>query len=277
MPELSVVIVNYNTRDFLRACLKSLQEQPCPVEVIVVDNNSQDGSAEMVAAEFDEVRLLAQSENTWFCGGNNIGIRAATCNYVLLLNPDTVIMDDALIQMTDFIRQNPDYAGVTAHMIYPDGETQQTCSRIPTYPYLLLRHSPLQWILPGRKKALDAQHWYSEWQRDSDKDVRVVPGSCTLMRRADILLDEALWLYYPEDDLARRTGRPFRFLADAMIEHYENSATTSWRATEIYFRDMMIYTRKHHGRGRMGLLWLASRPILWGMGLKRWLTSTEHS
>ena len=268
-PELSIVIVNYNTCDFLRACLQSLIAQPCPAEIIVVDNASKDGSAEMVKEEFPQVKLLAQDKNTWYCGGNNIGIDAATCEYILLLNPDTEIKGDALVKLLDFIKTHPDYAGVTARMRYPDGSPQRTCSDVPTYTYLLLQHSPAAWLLHGWKKRLDEKHWYEGWQRDTDKDVRVVPGSCMLMRRGEIRLDDDMLLYFPEDDIARRDGRPYRFLADAIIEHYESSATTSWLATTVFFRDMMIYTRKHHGITKMALLWLASRPLFWGMWLKR--------
>ncbi len=145
---LSIIIVSYNTRDDLRACLESLQVvQPAP-EIIVVDNASSDGSADMVRAEFPHVRLLAQARNTWFCGGNNIGIQAATGDYILLLNPDTIVQPGALERLTAFLDSHPDYTGATAQLRYPDGSIQRTCSHIPTYAYLLLEHTPLGWLLP---------------------------------------------------------------------------------------------------------------------------------
>lgn len=265
---LSVVIVNYNTRDLLRACLASLQKSTLSPEIIVVDNASSDGSAAMVRAEFPDVRLLGQAKNTWFCGGNNLGIQAAQHELILLLNPDTVVAPDALQKMTSFLAAHPDYAGVTARMVYPDGTVQKTCSRIPTFAYLLLNHTILGMIFSGWKRRLNAHQWYADWQRDSDFDVAVIPGSCTLMRRSEIGLNDALWLYFPEDDLARRVRRPFRFLADAHIEHYEKAATRNWRATQIYFRDMFLYTRQHHGILAMLVLWLLSRPVYWGMWVK---------
>jgi len=270
MPDVSVVIVNYNTRDLLRNCLQSLADSTdIELEVIVVDNASSDGSAEMVTDEFPDVILLAQSVNTWYCGGNNIGIDASTANTVLLLNPDTIVAPSALSLLYDFLRSHPDYIGVTAQLRYPTGDIQKTCSQIPTYTSLLLNYTPLGLIFSGKKARLNKMLWYGDWQRDTDKDVQVIPGSCTMMRRADIRYDDDLLLYFPEDTIARQFDRPARFLADAKIEHHEKAATQSWLATNIFFHDMMVYTRKHHGIPAMMLLWMLSRPLYWGMWLKR--------
>lgn len=270
MPQLSVVIVNYNTRDLLRNCLHSLQNsQKIELEIIVVDNASSDGSSAMVAGEFPDVNLLAMERNTWFCGGNNIGIDHTSCDYVLLLNPDTVVAPDALALMLDFIGQNPDYIGVTAQLHYPTGDIQGTCSKIPTYSSFLLNYTPLGWLFRARKNRLNQTLWYEDWDRLSDRDVEVIPGSCTLMRRDDIRLDDDLLLYFPEDTLAQKHHKPMRFLADAKIEHHEKAATQTWNATRIFYRDMLVYTHKHHGLPAMLLLWILSRPLFWGMWLKR--------
>lgn len=267
---LSVVIVNYNARDLLRACLHSLQaSEDVALEIIVVDNASQDGSAQMVRAEFPTVRLLAQTTNTWFCGGNNIGSAAATSDYVLLLNPDTVVAPDALHQMVAFLSSHNDYIGVTAQLIYPNGGIQRTCSRVPTYAYLLANHTPLGALFPRWRAHLNAHHWYEGWARDVDFDVAAIPGSCTLMRKKDVWLDDDLLLYFPEDDLAARHQGKCRFLASAKIEHHEKSVTKTWLATTIYFRDLLVYTRKHHGLLATALLWVLSRPLLWGIWLRR--------
>ena len=269
MPDLSVVIVSYNTRDLLRDCLLSLRtSEGLKLEIIVVDNASSDGSADMVRAEFPEVRLLAQSLNTWFCGGNNIGIRAAASDVVLLLNPDTEAAPDALALMHRFLRENPDYAGVTAQMRYPDGRVQLTCSSQTSYPQLLLNHSVLGYLLPSWKRQSRDRQFYADWDRLSDRDVDVMPGSCSMMRREDILLDEDLLLYFPEDSLARKLTGRCRFLAAARIRHHEKSSTRSFFATRIFFRDMLVYCRKQYGIAPMLLMWLLSRPVYWLMWLK---------
>lgn len=268
--KLSIVIVNYNTHDDLRACLESLRELDESYEIIVVDNNSTDGSAALVRASFPQVRLIEPGRNTWFCGGNNLGIKAAKGEYVLLLNPDTIVPRGALAALTRFMDAQPDYAGVTAQLRYPDGTIQRTCSHIPTWRYLLLNHTVLGWFMRAEKAGLNTYHWYAEWDRTISRMVEVIPGSCLLMRRADLLLDDRLRLYFPEDDLARRfAGAKFHYLADVHIIHREKAATRNWRATRIYFRDLLIYTRKYHGARQMALLWLLSRPVLLGMGLRR--------
>ena len=268
---LSVVIVNYNTRDLLRDCLQSLASEPGDHEVIVVDNASTDGSAAMVRDEFPQLTLLAQPRNTWFCGGNNIGVAAAHGVYVLLLNPDTVVHPGALGRLVAFMDEHPHYAGCTAQLRYPDGTIQRTCSRLPTYAYLIAAHTPLGWLRPGWRERLVRHHWYTDegFRREQARDVLVLPGSCLLMRRADLSLDDTLLLYFPEDDLGRRfVGRPFRFLPEAVITHREKSATQTWAASRIYFRDLLVYTRKHHGAAATGLMWLLTRPVWVAMALR---------
>jgi hypothetical protein len=268
VPDLSVIIVSYNTCDLLRNCLLSLRESVgLALEIIVVDNASSDGSAAMVRDEFPEARLLAQSLNTWYCGGNNIGARAARADYALLLNPDTEVAPDALALMLRFLRENPGYVGVTGQLRYPDGQIQPTCARVPSFQNLLLNYSLLGYLLPSLKRSLQARAIYADWDRLSDRDVEAIPGACALMRREDIRLDDDLLLYFPEETLARRHQQPMRFLAAAQVKHHEKSSTRSWLATRVFFRDLLVYCQKHHGAGRMLLLWLLSRPVYWLMWL----------
>ncbi len=271
LSDLSIVIVNYNTRDDLHACLLALDPLNSPTEIIVVDNGSTDGSADMIESEFPDVVLLAPGQNLWFCGGNNLGIAAARAPFVLLLNPDTIPQPGAVEALLDFADAHPEYAGVTAQLHYPDGKIQRTCSRVPTYRFLLLNHTPLGWLLRGQRLRENARHWYFDWDRTTSREVAVVPGSCLLGRRDTLALDGDLLLYFPEDDLAQRLGTPFYFLAEARITHREKASTRNWTATRVYFRDMLIYTRKHHGEARAWLLWLLSRPLYYAMWLRRHL------
>ncbi|MDE2819766.1 MAG: glycosyltransferase family 2 protein [Chloroflexota bacterium] len=269
MSDLSVVIVSYNTRDLLRDCLQSLRASVgLRLEVIVVDNASADGSAEMVRDAFPEVVLLEQRVNTWYCGGNNIGIKRATADTVLLLNPDTEVAPDALALMYRFLLENPDYAGVTAQLRHPDGEVQRTGSEIPTYLSLLLDYSVLGYLLPAARRRVHDELYYADWDRQSDREVKVIPGSCTLMKREDLWLDDDLLLYFPEDALACQHQKNAFFLSAAKIKHHGKSSTRSWFATGIFFRDLMIYCRKQYGSPKMLLLWLLSRPVAALMWLK---------
>ena len=270
MPDLSVVIVSYNTCALLRNCLRSLQESTgLALEIIVVDNASSDGSAAMVRAEFPQVILLAQPLNTWYCGGNNIGIARAKAEYVLLLNPDTEVAADALVRMHRFLAEHPAYVGVSAQLRYPDGSVQRTCAKISSSRYLLLDYTLLGYLFPAQRARLRAETLYADWDRQSDRAVEALPGACTLMRRRDLWLDDDLLLYFPEDALAQRHQRPAYFLAAAKIKHHEKSSTRRFFATRIFFRDLLVYSRRHHGLPAMLLLWLFSRPLYWAMWLKR--------
>ena len=269
MPDLSVVIVSYNTRDLLQNCLQSLRASiGLELEIIVVDNASSDGSAAMVRDCFPGVQLLAQSLNTWYCGGNNIGIQQARADYVLLLNPDTEVATDALALMYRFLLENPNYVGATAQLFYPDGLIQHTCAKIPAFRNLLLSYTLLRNLLPTLSRQLQDELLYGNWDRRSDRDVAAIPGSCTMMRRDHVHLDEDLLLYFPEESLALRHRKPMRFLAAARIKHHEKSSTRSFFATRIFFRDLLVYCRKQHGSARAVLLWLLSRPLIWLMWLK---------
>ncbi|MGL4649984.1 MAG: glycosyltransferase [Caldilineaceae bacterium] len=272
MSTISVIIVSYNTREDLRLCLSALRESTLAAEVIVVENASTDGSADMVRREFPEVVLLEPGRNTWFCGGNNLGLAAATGDYALLLNPDTIAPPAALETLVAFLDAHPDYAGATMQLRYPEGGIQRTCSRIPTLRYLLLTQTALRWLLPGPRQRAEDSHWYAGWDRDRDFDVAAIPGSCVVMRRNDLWLDSALRLYFNEDDLARRfAGRKFRFLATPFIVHREKSVTRSATATRVYFGDLLTYTRKWHGPGAAAAMWALSRPLAWGIALRRLL------
>ncbi|MDZ4763653.1 MAG: glycosyltransferase family 2 protein [Chloroflexota bacterium] len=280
---LSVVIVDYRTPEDLRRCLTALHDcRPMP-EVIVVDNAAsaagRSPSADLVRAEFPRVVLLTPGRNLWFCGGNNLGVAVAHGKYALLLNPDTIPPPGALAALVAFMEAHPDYAGCTLRLCYPKsdgsaGDVQRTCSQIPTFSYLLWTQTALRFVRPAHVRQLDQAHYYGDWTRDNERDVAALPGSCCLMRRDDLRLNEALWLYFPEDDLARRfAGRKFRFLTSHTIIHREKSATRTALATRVYFRDLLVYTRLHHGRTAAALMWLCSRPLAWGLAL-RWRLKT---
>jgi GT2 family glycosyltransferase len=236
--------------------------------VIVVDNASTDGSAEMVASDFPEVNLLVQDTNHWYCGGNNIGAAAAAGRYVLFLNPDTVVTQGAVQAIAAFLEAHPGYAGATCQLRYPHGSIQQTCSRRLSFAYLLGMFTPLV-LLPGIAPALRRRFWYTDWARDTDRDVEAAPGSCLMLRREDAHMDADLLLYFPEDALAERLRRPFRFLSSVMIEHHEKSSTMNWRATRVFFRDLLTYTRRYHGVWQAALLWPGAQLLMGLMWLQR--------
>lgn len=276
MPDLSIVIVNYNTREPLRRCLKSIQAQrgTLDVQIIVIDNGSKDGSSEMVRTEAPEVLLIDPGHNTWFTGGNNLGMRAAQGDYVLILNPDTLIQPGMLGIMVDYLKNHPQVGAVTCRMEYPGGGLQSTCSQIPRYLDLLLGYTFLGVLFSAWRNRRRAQMWYTGWQRDTTRAVEVIPDSC-LMAPRNVLdslqgYDERMKLYFTEDDICRRiieSGKQIHFVAEALLLHEEHASTSQVQrlASQVYFDDLLVYTRKYCGLPLTLLLQALIIPTRWAM------------
>lgn len=278
--KLSTVIVNYNTRDELARALESLIAAGgvAQHEIIVVDNASTDGSAAMVQERFPSARLIEPGENRWFSGGNNLGIRAAQGDYVHILNPDTVTLPGALPAMIAALDADPSLGAVTSRMTYEDGALQRNCSRRVTYADLLLGYTFLGALLPGWRDRRRARMWYADWDRESDRDVEIAPGSNILARRDALMeiggFDERLKLYFTEDDLCVRIavqGSAIRYLAGATIIHDEHASTQSIQrlATRIYFDDLITYTRLHFGAAKAHVLAALVRPTRVAFALRQ--------
>lgn len=265
-PDLSIVIVSYNTRDYLRACLAAIDAQKgdLNVEIVVVDNGSKDGSVAMMRTEFPRVRLIEPGGNTWFTGGNNLGVQYASGVYVLLLNADTLIQPGTLPTLVAYARAHPQVGALTCQQHSFAGEPLRTCSRVPDYLDLLLGYTLLGMILTPWRDRRRARMWYADWARDTTRPVEVIPGSCILARR-DLLRrlgpfdDQRLRLYFPEDDFCRRlldTGAEIHFVAEAVLLHEEHASTRQAQrlASQIYFDDLIAFTRKWHGDAAATLL-----------------------
>jgi N-acetylglucosaminyl-diphospho-decaprenol L-rhamnosyltransferase len=196
-PDLSIIIVSWNVRELLRACLASLTKderpktkdrfsssfvlRPSSVEIIVIDNASSDGSAEMVAAEFPPVRLIANAENRGFTGGNNQGIAAAQGLYVFFLNPDTVVMDDALPTMVSYMEEHRDVGVVGPELHYGDGSLQSSRRRFPTFGSALFESTPLAWHWPANPWA--RRYRMEDRQASAEEEVDWLVGAALLTRR----------------------------------------------------------------------------------------------
>lgn len=277
MPDLSIVIVNYNTREKLRACLESIQRErgSLAVETIVVDNGSKDQSAEMVR-QFADVTLIEPGYNSWFTGGNNIGLKAASGDYVLILNPDTILQPNTLQTMIAYLQSHQQVGAVTCLMRFPDGREQPTCSMTPRYVDLLLGYTFLGVVFSGWRDARRQQMWYEGWKRDSNKSVEVIPDSNLLASR-DLLLklgmfDERMKLYFTEDDICRRildSGKEIHFVADALLLHHEHASVEQVQrlASQIYFDDLVVFCQKYYGTLPTLFLQALMLPTRWAMDL----------
>lgn len=255
---LSIIIVNYNTREPLRRTLDSIQRESgdLRVETIVVDNASKDGSAAMVRESFPNVIVIEPGRNTWFTGGNNLGFAKSTGEYTLILNPDTVIQPGTLQTMIAYLRSHPKVGAITPQMRGLDRSLQRTGSRIPRFLDLLLGYTFLGTLLSFWRARRRTEMWYEGWDRDTTRPVEVIPDSCMMSPRNLLarlnLFDETLRLYFTEDDICKRindAGYEVHFVAEALILHEEHASTRLVQrlASQVYFDDLIIFTRKWYG------------------------------
>jgi GT2 family glycosyltransferase len=275
---LTTVICNYNTRDVLARALESLLATTGDLahEIIVVDNASGDGSAAMVRDRFPSVMVIESGVNRWFSGGNNLGLRAARGEYVLILNPDTVMQPDTLQTLVSYLDTHPEVGAVTARMSFADGRLQRTASRLADYADFLLSYTLLGLLFPRWREQRRRTMWYADWDRGSTRAIEVAPGSCIMARRAILgqigYFDERLKLFFTDDDLCRKilgTGAEIHYVAEATIIHDEHASVSRVQrlATQVYFNDLITYTRKYHGALAAWTLGALTLPTRTGMNL----------
>ena len=205
---LSICIVNWNTREDLDECLESLDaaREGLDAEVIVVDNASEDGSADLVRERFGWVRLVSNEHNAGYARGNNQAIQASTGGFVLLLNPDTVMPPDGLRQLLAFAREHQDAGAVGCRLVYPDGRVQWSCRTFPTPDIILWEYLGLSRLFP--RSPIFGKYKMSWWDYDDVREVDQPMGSCLLLRREALdevgLMDEQFPIFFNEVDLCFR-------------------------------------------------------------------------
>lgn len=222
-PELSVLLVSWNTRDETRRCLDSLPAAAADLsyEVVAVDNGSRDGSADLLAAD-DRVRLIRNGHNTGFAAAVNQAYRAARGELILLLNSDVTVHPGALATMVDFLRDHPDAAGVSPLYLNPDGSFQQHYVQLPSLPAALALFTVLRRI-PGFRDAL---HRFEMRGQDFSAARELASASCVLLRRQalqpDRIFDESFPIYWNDAILARElaaAGHRLWMIPDAVVTH----------------------------------------------------------
>lgn len=227
-PRVSIVIVSYNTRAMTLDCLRSVAEETTiPHEVILLDNVSPDGSAAAVAEAFPAVRLIASPENHGFAKGNNIAARAARGDYLLLLNPDTLVLDGAIDKLVAFAERTPQAGIWGGRTLKGDGTLDPSCAfGDQTLWSIFCRTSGLSLVF--KRSTLFNPEYYGGWQRDSERAVGTIMGCFLLIRREvwEALggFDLSFVMYGEETDLCRRArdrglARP-RLTPEAVIIHY---------------------------------------------------------
>lgn len=253
---ISVCIVSYNTRARLERCLDAIQREDASAEIIVADNASSDGSAEMVAAQFPRVQLLRNAENLDYTRAMNQCLRRAQGQFILLLNPDTEPAPNSLRALTDALERHANWGAAGARLEYPDSTLQRTGNRFPTFGFLLYESLGLNARFPnnpGQQKNI-----YAEWDRQSERQVDALSGACLMVRRSVLeqvgVLDERFVMYMEEVDWCKRMyarGFGVGYVPSARVLHYGGQSAQqipSPRRTLLYERSILQYAEKYFGR-----------------------------
>ena len=253
--KLSVIIVNYNVVHFLEQCLHSVFKAGArlEMEVIVVDNRSVDDSVEMVKQKFQQVKLIANTDNVGFSAANNQGLAIAQGEYVLLLNPDTVVQENTFDKVIAFMDSHADAGGLGVKMLDGKGVFLPESKRgLPTPAVAFYKIFGLAKLFPKSKK-FGAYH-LSYLDKDQVHEVDVLSGAFMLLRKAllDKIggLDEAFFMYGEDIDLSYRiqlAGYKNYYFPDTRIIHYKGESTKkgSINYVFVFYRAMIIFARKH--------------------------------
>lgn len=256
-PDISIIIVSWNVAQLLEDCLHSVYDNTpdMSLEVIVVDSASSDNTVQMVKEKFPQVMLLAQAENVGFTRGNNIGLGVATGKYLFLLNPDTVILEDTIRQMVNYLENHPKMGIVGPHTLNSDMTHQSTRRRFPTVGTAFFESTWLEGIAP--RNLLD-RYYVRDVSDDAVSDVDWVQGSA-LMARREIYdqiggLDIGYIMFWEELDWCKRAklaGWGVSYLGTSKIIHHGGKSTDQAGARKhIHFQESKLrYYKKFFGGG----------------------------
>ena len=244
--KLSVVIVSYNVRRFVEQCLESVQtaSEGLETEVFVVDNDSSDDTVEVLNDNYPWVRLIANQENLGFSKANNIAIRQSQGEYVLLLNPDTIVAEPTLREAVSFMDAHPEAGGAGVRMHNADG-TLAPESR---------RAIPTPWVSFCKMLGFSKRYYMSHLSWDEPGRIEVISGAFCLLRRKALdqvgLLDEDFFMYGEDIDLSYRLlkGGWQNWYLPQDIVHFKGESTqkSSFRYVHVFYQAMLIFFRKHY-------------------------------
>jgi len=283
---ISACIVNWNTRDHLLACLASLAESrtSVPLEVVVVDNASTDGSAEAVQRDYPAVRLIANCGNRGYAAANNQAIAASGGEFVALLNPDVVLPPNGLEEMAEFLRDHPQAAAVAPKLILPDGSVQRSVRGFPGPFEVFCEMTRLSRAFPRSRRL--ACYWLPDLDYDTPQPVPQPMASCIMLRRTDLErlggFDEAFPIFFNDVDLSYRLhleGRLTYLLPSVCVRHFHGASTRQVRRDMAWesARSLCTYYRKHYYGRLSPLVYYPLVGLIRLAGAVRWLMSPRPS
>lgn len=271
--DVAIVIVTYNSEGQIQECLESVlrQRKDISQQIIVVDNQSRDGTVELIRSQFPGVQLILPGENLGFAKGVNLGASHADADFVLLLNPDTVILDHAIDVIVDFARAHPNYGLYGGRTLKPDGSLEpSSCWGVPTLWSMALFAFGIT-TFASKNRWLDPESLGS-WQRDSVREVGVITG-CFLLTPRDLWnelggLDERYFMYGEDVDFAMRAkalGHRPVICPDAKLVHEvgQSSDTPAHKMLLLYRgKASLVRTHWQGPSQRAGLFLLAAGTAL---------------
>jgi len=269
--KLSIIIVNYNVKEFLRNCINSICASLTTkgYEIIVIDNNSSDNSVEMLKNEFPQVKLIENKENRGFAAANNQGISISKGRYILLLNPDTIVLPNALDTMMAFLDSHPKVGALGCRILNPDGTLQSSCRNFPSLLMIFFENIALYKLFS--KSRVISKYYLRYWDHNKNRAVDWVLGACLMVRREVIdmvgLLDENFFMYGEDADWCKRInkqGWEVFFIPEAQIIHYGSQSSKLQQVQNLIelHKSRQLFFKKHYGRITASL-----GRIIYGLGV----------
>ena len=263
MNDLTVIIVSYNCRDYLNQCLHSVADSRpgCSYKVIVVDNNSEDGTVAFVESNFPNVQLLCNKGNVGFARANNQALQKNESRYAMLLNPDTLVREGAFDAIVNFLDEHMDVWALGPAIFNGDGSPQRTGVRFPSNWNLLVESVFLDRLFPHSKVFGAHRELYKDYSKP--RAVDFVQGSCLVVRKEVIakigLLDERFFMYFEETDWCYRikqAGGKVMFLPFAEVVHFGGDMVGHFdeRRLKHYHQSLLKFYRQNYSS--LGLFWL---------------------
>lgn len=267
--KLSIIIVSWNVKQELINCLRSIVENPPSYgyEVITVDNASNDGTIETLQKDFPNVKLIVNNENRGFAAANNAGLKQAQGEYILYLNPDTIVHHGALDILVDFLDNNTNAGACGPKLLNDDGTLQPSIRKVPDFRSALYQNTILRRL--GLFRNNYRQYRMLDFDFEKQIDVDVIMGAALMVKHSILKeidgMDEAFFMYYEEADLCYRiqkAGWRIVFLPNAQITHLggKSSDQIPVKTKMMRLRSLLIFFRKHYGKSQTCFFNLVFKP-----------------
>jgi GT2 family glycosyltransferase len=273
MIDLSICIVNWNVRDLLKACLTSIYKNTKDIsfEVIIVDNNSSDDSVRMIKSDFPQAVVIENNYNAGFTRANNQAIKVSQGRYIMLLNPDTEVIDNALNKMFRFLESRRDCGAVGCKLLNTDGSLQRSCRTFPSLEVMLYSTLFLDSLFP--KNRLFGKYFMTWWDFNETREVDQPMGSALMIKKEVLdavgLFDQNIFIWFDEVDLLyriKKAGWKIFFTPEAQIKHHLSQSFKQWKRLPQILKGMVTWrkSRNYFFKKHNGML---SVLALWGLDI----------